>query len=102
MKPAPENPGSRIAFVSNGLPLGGSTSMLCNLGGELARRAVPVLILGLEKKHPMEHDFRALGVPTITFDDRRFIFEDRLLSCLNALREFQPTAVVSCLGASSY
>jgi hypothetical protein len=91
----------RIAFVSS-LGLGGSTTFLSNLGGELARRKIPVLVVSPEIENPMASDFQAAGVPVILQDQRRMIFEDRLEAMLRELAKFRPTAVVACLGPASY
>jgi glycosyltransferase involved in cell wall biosynthesis len=91
----------RIAFVSS-LGLGGATTFLCNLGGELARRKIPVLVVSPEIENPMASDFEAAGVPVILQNQRRMIFEDRLEAMLRDLAEFRPTAVVACLGPASY
>jgi colanic acid/amylovoran biosynthesis glycosyltransferase len=92
----------RLAFVTGGLAFGGSTTFLCNIGGELIRQKVPVLILSLEKLNAFSSDFSRLGVKVVTQDDQRNIFEDRVRGTLTALSEFKPTAVISCLGAHSY
>jgi glycosyltransferase involved in cell wall biosynthesis len=91
----------RIAFVSS-LGLGGSTTFLSNLGGELARRKIPVLVVSPEIENPMTSDFQAAGVKVILQNQRRMIFEDRLEAMLRELAEFRPTAVVACLGPASY
>jgi len=92
----------RIALVSGGLKLGGSTTFLCNLGGELVRRAIPVEVLSFELENPLAPEFNRLGVPVILQDDHRLIFEDRLSAILLRLRQFQPTVVLACLSAVSF
>jgi glycosyltransferase involved in cell wall biosynthesis len=92
----------RVALVTGGLKLGGSTTFLCNLGGELVRRGVPVEVFSFEKENPLASDFKRLEVPVFTEDDRHVIFEDRMWTILQELRRFRPTAVVSCLGAISF
>jgi glycosyltransferase involved in cell wall biosynthesis len=91
----------RIAFVSS-LGLGGATTFLCNLGGELVRRKIPVLVVSPEIENPLASDFQAGGVKVILQDQRRMIFEDRLQAMLQALAGFRPTAVVACLGPATY
>jgi glycosyltransferase involved in cell wall biosynthesis len=91
----------RLAFVS-GLALGGATTFLRCLAGELVRRRVPVVILNPERENDCVAGFRAAGVKVTCHDDRRVIFEDRVTAILRALAEFQPTAVVGCLGQASY
>jgi glycosyltransferase involved in cell wall biosynthesis len=75
---------------------------MCNLAGEMVRRAVPVLVLGLERENVFASDFTARNIPVVTQDERRNIFEDRMRQTMQALAEFRPTAVVGCLGAASY
>ena len=91
----------RIALISS-LVFGGSTTFVCNLAGDLVRRNVPVIVVSPEKEYAFASDFEAAGVKVVLHDDRRMIFEDRLVAMLKILREFEPTVVVSCLGASSY
>jgi colanic acid/amylovoran biosynthesis glycosyltransferase len=97
-----ENTRHRLALVSGGIKLGGATTFLLNLGGELVRRGVPVLVVSLEHENPLVADFESSGIPAHVEDERTTIFEDRLSTALQVIRRFQPTAVVSCLGPSSY
>ena len=92
----------RVALVSGGLKLGGSTTFLCNLGGELVRRGIPVEVFSFEFENPLASEFNRLNVPVILQDDRRQIFEDRLSAILLRLRQFQPTVVLACLSAVSF
>src|SRR2546423_2867142 len=82
--------------------LGGSTTFLCNLGGDLIRRNVPVHVLSVEKQHPMGPDFEDAGIPVHLEDEGADIFEDRLVSILNRLSVFEPTVVVATLSAQSF
>ena len=93
---------TRVALVSGGLKLGGSTTFLCNLGGELIRRGIATEVVSFENENPMSDDFVGLNIPVICFDDRRIIFEDRIQRVLASLRRFQPTVVVATLSASSF
>jgi len=92
----------RIVLVSGGIGTGGATTFLLNLGGELVRRQVPVLVISLEHDNPHASDFAESHIPLHVEDERRNIFEDRILSALRAIRGFEPTAVVACLGPVSY
>ena len=92
----------RVAFVTGGLKLGGSTTFLCNLGGELVRRGIPAEVSSFENENPLASDFETLNVPVFAQDARQSIFEDRLLVILQRLRQFQPTAVLACLSAVSF
>jgi glycosyltransferase involved in cell wall biosynthesis len=91
----------RIAFVSS-LGLGGATTFLCNLTGELTRRKIPVIVVSPKKENAFASDFSTAGVKVVLHDDRRMIFEDRLRAMLPTLAKFQPTIVVGCLGEISY
>jgi glycosyltransferase involved in cell wall biosynthesis len=89
-----------MAFIS-GLGFGGSTTFLCHLTTELTRRGVPVLVVSPESENAFASDFQAGGVKVI-LQKSRLIFEDRLHSMMQAVREFQPTVAVGCVGADSY
>lgn len=82
--------------------MGGSTSFLINFAGELARRGVPVEVFSLERENPMAGDFQRQRIPVWCLDRRRLIFEDQLQRLLLQLARFQPTVVVSALGAVSF
>jgi glycosyltransferase involved in cell wall biosynthesis len=92
----------RVALVSGGLNLGGSTTFLCNLGGELIRRGIPVEVMGFERENPMAADFQKQNIPVRCFDDRREIFEDRMRIVLENLARFGPTVVAATLDATSF
>jgi glycosyltransferase involved in cell wall biosynthesis len=93
---------TRIAFVTGGLKLGGATSFLCNLAGELLRRQVPAMVFSFDSENPMSGDFTRLKIPVSTQDERATIYEDRLTNLFVALNQFQPTAVVANLGPTSF
>jgi glycosyltransferase involved in cell wall biosynthesis len=92
----------RIALVSGAIPLGGSTTFLINLAGELVRRSVPVEVLSLERENPLAADFQKQNIPVHCLDQRRMIFEDRMKAVLRRLALFKPTVVVATLGATSF
>lgn len=97
------NPSSvSVALVAGSVPLGGSTSFLCNLGGELIRRNIPAKVLSFEKENPLASDFQRMNIPVLCLDQRRMIFEDRLKRVLQHLARFQPTVVVATLDATSF
>ena len=98
-----EHPASlRVALVTGGLKLGGSTTFLINLAGELVRRNIPVEVLSFERENPMATDFQRLKVPVLRLDDHRMIYEDRLETFLRRLKEFQPTVVIANLGPAAF
>jgi glycosyltransferase involved in cell wall biosynthesis len=92
----------RVAIVTGGLLLGGTTMFLCNFGGELVRRKIPVQILSFEHANPMALAFERLQIPVLCLDERRQIFEDRMQTVLNHLREFKPTIVLANLSEISF
>jgi glycosyltransferase involved in cell wall biosynthesis len=92
----------RIVFVAGGIQLGGATTFLLNLGGELVRRGVAVLVVSLEYDNPYRDDFASRGLSLHVEDERTTIFEDRLASALQVVRGFKPTAVISCLDSTSF
>jgi glycosyltransferase involved in cell wall biosynthesis len=91
----------RIAFISS-LALGGSTTFLSNISGELTRRKIPVIVVSPEKENAFASDFEKAWVKVFLHDNRRLIYEDRLHAILGILAEFQPTTVVGCLGQATY
>ena len=92
----------RVALVSDNLYLGGVTTFLCNLGGELIHRKIPVEVLSFKNENPLAADFQRLNVPVRCQDHCRLIFEDRLAAVLRELNRFQPTVVLANLSATSF
>lgn len=92
----------RIALITGGISLGGSSTFLVNLAGELVRRGHPTEVFSFEKANPLAADFDSLQVPVLSLDERQMIFEDRLETILCRLREFKPTVVIANLGAVSF
>lgn len=97
-----ENLSPRIAFVTGSLTLGGTTTFLCNLAGELVRRQIPAAVFSLNQDHPLASDFKAQNIPVRCEDASRYIFEDCLEQLLAHLAAFQPTVVVANLSANSF
>jgi glycosyltransferase involved in cell wall biosynthesis len=91
-----------VALVTGNLNLGGTTTFLCNLGGELVRRGISVRVLSLEKANPLASDFQRLNIPVQSLDDRRLIYEDRLAMVLHELGRFQPAVVLANLAPTSF
>ncbi len=92
----------RIAVVSGGLELGGTSAFLLNFCGELVSRGVPVQVCSLEHLNPFEVDFARLKIPVQVLDERNSIFEDRLKAVFTTMRAFLPTAVIASLGPASF
>ena len=91
----------RPAFVTAGLGLGGSTTLLVNIAKGLKKKKTPFLICSLESHQPMGKHFVEINKHIHRFDDKKQIFEDRIKLLLQKLHEFQPTHVIGALGASS-
>jgi glycosyltransferase involved in cell wall biosynthesis len=92
----------RLAIVTGGMDLGGTTTFMCNLAGELIRRNIPAAVFSLSHDHPLASDFSRQRIPVYCTDERTQIFEDRLTAVLVRLAEFAPTSVIANLSASSY
>lgn len=99
---ADPSPSLRIALVSGGVPMGGATTFLVNFAGELIQRGVPVKVFSFEKENPLSADFQKQNIDLLCLDQKRMIFEDRLQTIMRALSRFQPTVVVTTLGAVSF
>ena len=89
-------------MVTGGLKLGGSTTFLCNLAGELIRRSVPAIVLSMERENPLASDFAAVSVPVTCQDERTTIYEDRMLATLREISAFRPNVLVANLSAMSF
>ena len=94
--------GHRIAFVTSLLDVGGSTTWLCDLAGELLKRGMAVRVFSLKENHPLAAEYRERGIEVVVQNDRRLIYEERLLATLEAVSDFQPTVVVGWTGAPAY
>ncbi len=93
---------SRLAFVSHSLPVGGSSTFVVNLAGELVERGWEVLVWQFDADRPFAADFESGGVKTRLIDQSRLILEDRLQETYQELREFAPDAVIANLGPDSF
>jgi glycosyltransferase involved in cell wall biosynthesis len=92
----------RFALVTGVLDLGGTTTFLCNLAGELVRRNIPVQVFSFASDNPLAADFQRLNIPVFATDERRLIYEDRLLLILKELGRFKPTVALANLSAESF
>jgi glycosyltransferase involved in cell wall biosynthesis len=92
----------RFALVTGVLDLGGTTTFLCNLAGELVRRNYPVLVVSFANENPLAADFARLKIPVFTTDEKRLIYEDRLLLIVKTLATFKPTVALANLSAESF
>lgn len=92
----------RVAFVTSLLDVGGSTTWLCDLSGELRKRGIPVRVFSLKENHPLAAEYQEAGIDVVVQKERRLIYEERLQAALEAVRDFQPTVVVGWTGAPAY
>jgi glycosyltransferase involved in cell wall biosynthesis len=88
--------------VSGGLALGGATTFLCNFAGELVRRQIPAQVWSFEKENAHASDFVPLNIPVFCQDQRKGIYEDRVLQILEKLKQFNPSIVLSTLSPISF
>src|SRR6185437_15568803 len=77
-------------------------TFLVNFAGELLRRDIPAEVFSFERENPMSADFEKQKIPLTCLDQRRVIFEDRMEIILQKLAHFQPTVVITTLGATSF
>jgi glycosyltransferase involved in cell wall biosynthesis len=93
---------ARVGLVTGCLPLGGSTTFLCNLAGELVRRNIAAEVLSFEKENFMAADFARLNIPVFPTDQHHAIYEDRAHLILERLKQFKATAVLATLASTSF
>src|SRR5207249_4291320 len=91
-----------IALITGTLQLGGSTTFLLNLAGELIRRGVNCRVYSGDNLHYFASDFDSKQIPVVLHDHERCIFEDRIEAVLDGLREYRPHVVVAALAPFSY
>lgn len=92
----------RVAFVTGTLQLGGSTTFLLNLAGELIKRGVSCKIFSGDNLHPLARDFERSRIPVSLHDHRHTIFEDRVAAVMRELRDYKPNVVVATLGPFAF
>jgi glycosyltransferase involved in cell wall biosynthesis len=92
------NVGHRVAFLNYDLWAGGSTVFSLTLGSELQRRGIPAHVFSMHRRHPLIEDFGSAGLAVTRPEHEHWILEDRLAFILRAIRAFEPTAIVACLG----
>src|SRR5437870_11685108 len=92
----------RVAFLTGGLPLGGSTMFILNLASALRALGLPAEVFSFSATNPLANEFSEAGVPVHLEDEKRLIYEDRVQLLYQALRIFDPTVVMSVLSVESY
>jgi len=91
----------KIAFVSGGVPFGGSTIFLLHLVQGLRALGISSEIFSFSKDNPVAAEFSAAQTPLHVADESKLIYEDRLTALYGKIAQFQPTAVFANLGAES-
>jgi glycosyltransferase involved in cell wall biosynthesis len=92
----------RFALVTGVLDLGGTTTFLCNLAGELIRRGISAKVLSFASDNPLAADFQRLNIPVFATDEKKMIYEDRLLLILKEIAQFNATVALANLSAESF
>jgi glycosyltransferase involved in cell wall biosynthesis len=92
----------RVAFVTGGLPLGGSTTFTLYLASALRHMGAPAEIFSFTSENPLAREFNDASLAVHTEDETRLIYEDRLQHVYAGLRAFKPTAVFAVLGAEAF
>lgn len=92
----------RIAFVTGGLPFGGSTTFLLYLCAGLRAAGVSAEVFSLTRANPLNDEFIRAKIPVHLCDENRWILEDRLVQTHAALAHFKPVVVVANIGWDAY
>jgi glycosyltransferase involved in cell wall biosynthesis len=92
----------RIAFITGGLKMGGTTTFLCNIASGMKARGIPCVVYSFTSYNPMASDFERLGIDLRICDDHAWLYEECMEFVLGGLKEFQPTVVVGSLGPISF
>lgn len=92
----------RVALVTGGLPLGGSTSFILFLAAGLKNIAIETEVFSFSAANPLGAQFSSAGIRVHSCDEKRDIYEDRLYFLYQHLRNFDPVVVMSILGIESY
>jgi glycosyltransferase involved in cell wall biosynthesis len=92
----------RVAFVTGGVPLGGSATFTLFLAAALRQLGVLAEVFTFTTVNPLAKEFSEAGVAVHTQDEKRLIYEDRLQNVYAGLRAFKPTAVIAVLGSEAF
>lgn len=92
----------RPAFITSTLKLGGASTFLLNIAKGLSNKKIQFLVCSMDSNHQMKKDFKLIEKNVVLFDEKENIFEDRVGHLYKRLKEFNPTHVVSTLGAASF
>ncbi len=91
-----------LGIITGSLPLGGSTTFLCNLAGAFFQAKRDCLIYSFESANPLEDEFARQRVKVHLLDQQKMILEDRLEKTVELLAKQQPSAVLASLSPSSF
>jgi glycosyltransferase involved in cell wall biosynthesis len=92
----------KIALITGGLPFGGTTAFALNLASGLRSLNVSTAVFSLSRENRLAEEFANAQIPVYTTDERRTIFEDRLMELYRKISEYQPDAVIANIGADAY
>lgn len=92
----------KIAFVTGGLPFGGSTTFLLYLCSGLRSLGVASEVYSFTKENSFASDFESAGISVHVSDQTRFIFEDRLASLYKTMADFEPNVVIANIGTEAF
>lgn len=92
----------RVALVTGGLPLGGSTTFTLYLARGLQSVGVNAQVFSFSSDHPLAPEFSAAGIKTHTRNEHLEIYEDRLESLYRLIRAFDPSVAMAVLGVESF
>jgi glycosyltransferase involved in cell wall biosynthesis len=92
----------RVAFVTTGVAIGGTSTFTLFLSSALRRLGIPCEVFSFTNGNPFSSEFAETGIPVHTQDETRLIYEDRLEKVYDGLRAFKPTAVFAVLGMEAF
>lgn len=92
----------RVALVNGNLYLGGTTTFDLYLISGLQQLGARGMAFSFTHHHEMRTDFEDLAIPVHVEDDRKSIYEDRLVGVYNAVRAFAPQAVFAVVCQESF
>lgn len=92
----------RVAIVCDALHFGGTTTLSLFLASGLRKLGLSVKVFSFTSEHRLKEDFEQQEIPVHTEPSEGRIYEDRLAGVYRALADFQPTAVLAFLCATSF
>ena len=92
----------RVALITAGLPLGGSTTFMLFLARGLKSMSIDAEVFSFTSGNPLAAEFSSAQIPVHTCNESQNIYEDRLQSLYRELRRFNPAVVMAILGVESF